>query len=102
MTRKGYITWLHQVFRSFSKLSSLDWQDNLDAHVFSLVHDLAIDNCLVYTHTVVDCVCRVCACSNLNFSPLLVGGDKAALLCEPLELLVDALLFNAPFSLDEW
>jgi hypothetical protein len=102
MTRKGYITSLHQVFRSFSKLRFLDWQDNLDAHVFSLVHDLAIDNRLVCTNTVVDCVCRVGACSNLNFSPLLVGGDKAALVGEPLELLVDALLFDAAFSLDEW
>ena len=80
----------------------LDRENNLDTHILSLVHDLSINNSLMRTNTVIHCVRGVCACSNLDLSPLLVSRDKASFVGESLELLVDTLFFNAALSLDEW
>jgi hypothetical protein len=66
------------------------------------VHDLAIDDSLVCTNTVIYCISGICACSNLDLSPLLVGWDKASFIGKSLELLVDTLFFDAALSLDEW
>lgn len=65
------------------------------------MHDFAIDNCLVCTNPVMNCIRGVCTCSNLNLSPLLVGWNKTAFISESLEFLVDTLFFDAALSLDK-
>lgn len=78
-----------------------DRQDNLNAHVLSLMHDLAVNEHLISTNSVADLVCGVGSSGNLDFTPLAVGGYKLSLRCEVFELLVDALLFNTALSLDQ-
>lgn len=80
----------------------LHWQDNPDTHIFSLLHELAVNDDLVGADTVALCVRWVCGLRNLHLPPLAVCGHKLALLGEPLEFLVDALFLNTAFSLDQW
>ena len=80
----------------------LDRQDNLDTHVFSLLHELAIDDDLVGADTVALCIRWVCGLRNLHLSPLTICGHKLSLLREPLEFLVYTLFLDAAFPLDEW
>lgn len=76
-------------------------QHDPDTHVFSLLHELAVDNDLVGADAVALCVCWVCGLRNLHLPPLTVCGHKLSLLGEPLELLVDALFLDTAFPLDE-
>lgn len=76
-------------------------QHDPDTHVFSLLHELAVDDDLVGADAVALCVCWVCGLRNLHLPPLTVCGHKLSLLGEPLELLVDALFLDTAFPLDE-
>lgn len=79
----------------------LNWQNNLDAHVLSLMHQLSINDDLVSANLVADCISRVSGRRDLDLSPLTVGRHKLALSCTLLELLVNTLLFDAAFPLDQ-
>lgn len=66
------------------------------------MHDLAINEHLMSTHSVIHRIRRVCTCRNLDLAPLAVGGHKLTLRCELLELLIHSLLLNAALSLDKF
>jgi hypothetical protein len=66
------------------------------------MHDLAINEHLVCTDPVANCIGRICAGGNLNLAPLTIGRDQLSLSREVPELFVDALLFNAALPLNEW
>lgn len=78
-----------------------NWQDNLDTHVLSLVHNLAINENLVSTNSVALLIRGIRGSSDLDFAPLTVGRHKLSLGCETLELLVDTLFLNAAHSLNK-
>lgn len=80
---------------------TLYWQNNLDAHVLSLMHNLAIDDNLMHTNTIVFSIRGVRRRCDLDFSPLLVSRYDRAFKCAFLEFLIYALLINAAFSLDQ-
>lgn len=79
----------------------LNWQNNLDAHVLSCVHQLPINDLLVCTDTVVLCVSWVCGRGNLNLTPFSVTGHEPAARHELLEALVHSLIFDTAFALDQ-
>lgn len=78
-----------------------DWQDDLYTHILTLVHQLAVDENLVSTYTVAYGICWISRRGDLNLTPLLVRRHELALRGEPLELLVDSLLFDTAFTLDQ-
>ena len=80
---------------------SLHGEDDLDAHVFPLMHELAVDEDLVGTDAVADRVCRVRDSGDLYLAPFAVRGHETALGGAVLELAVDALLVDTALSLDE-
>ena len=65
------------------------------------MHNLAIDKHLICPNSVAHCVSWIRGRRNLDLAPLLVGGHKFSLRREVLEFLVDALLFDASFTLDK-
>jgi hypothetical protein len=65
------------------------------------MHNLAIDNNLMCTDSVLHSISWVGAGSDLNFAPLLVGWDKLPLGSEILEFSVDTLFLDTSLSLDE-
>jgi hypothetical protein len=79
----------------------LYWQNNLDTHIFPLMHDLAIDDHLMHTNSVVHGIRWVRSCRDLDLTPLAVSRHNRAFECAFLEFLVDSLLINTTFSLDE-
>lgn len=80
---------------------TLDRQDNLDTHVFPLVHQLAVNDLLVSADTIALRIRGIRGRCNLDLSPLAVGGHNHAVGHELLEALVDTLLFDTAFALDK-
>lgn len=66
------------------------------------MHDLAIDEHLMSTHSVIDGICWVCTRRNLDLAPLTVGRHKLALRRELLELLINSLLLDTALSLNKF
>ena len=82
--------------------SLLDRQNHLHTHILTGVHQFAIDNGLVHTNTVVHRIGRIRRRCNLYLAPLTICRSDATRGSSLLELFVDALLFDAAFSLNEW
>lgn len=80
---------------------ALDRQNYLDTHIFTLVHNLAINKHLVSTDSVAHSICGIRSSRYLNLTPLLVGGDKLPLSRKVLELLVNTLFLNATLTLNK-
>jgi hypothetical protein len=86
--------------RSLRK-DDLYWQNNLNTHVFPLMHDLAVDDYLMHTNSVVNSIRWVSSRRDLNLAPLAVSRHNRAFECAFLKFLVDPLLINTAFSLDQ-
>lgn len=80
----------------------LDGQHHLDTHVLPLIHQLAVNDFLVGADAIALRVGGIGGRGDLDLAPLAVGGHDAAVGHELLEALVDALLLDAAFALDEW
>jgi hypothetical protein len=80
---------------------SLHGQNNLNTHIFPLMHKLAIDKDLMDTDPVVDRIGGIRARRNLDLAPLPIGWHETAFLCPPLELAVYTLILDATLSLDK-
>lgn len=78
----------------------LDRKNDFDSHIFSLLHELTINQDLISSDSVAHSICRVGGCGNLNLSPFTVGGYEFALGSTVLEFFIDALFFDTAFSLD--
>jgi len=78
-----------------------DRQNNLDAHVFPLMHNLAIDDDLISTDPVALGIRGVRRRGDLDLAPLTIGGHDFAFCCAILELLVDALFIDTSLTLDQ-
>ena len=85
----------------FSLACRLNRQNNLDTHILSLVHKLAINQNLISTDPVAHGIRGIRTRRDLDLAPLTVCGDELALRCALLELGVDALVFDAALALDE-
>lgn len=85
----------------FSLSCHLNRQNNLDAHVLSLMHKLAINQNLISTDSVAYSICGICNSRDLDLAPLTICRDELALRCALLELGVDALVFDAALALDK-
>lgn len=86
----------------YARHYSLHRQYDLHAHVLSLMHQLAINDDLMHANAVMHSICGVCGGSDLDFSPLAICRYQFTLQCALLELLVDALVLDTPFTLDKW
>lgn len=97
----------------------LYWQKHFDTHIFALLHQFSFHQDLVGANPVTLIIGRIGSFSDLDFSLLLVGWDlsgvsnlpakppanityREAEIHHSFELSVDALVFNAAFSLDQW
>lgn len=65
------------------------------------MHELPINDDLVYSNSVVLRISWVRRRGDLYLAPLLVGRHKLALGCAVLEFPINALVFDAAFSLDK-
>ena len=65
------------------------------------MHDLAVDDYLMHANSVVHSIRWIRRRGNLNLSPLTISRHYRAFKCTFLEFLVDALLVDTAFSLDE-
>jgi len=79
----------------------LDGQQDADAKVVAVLHELAVEHDLVGAEPVALGVGRVGGLGDLHLAPLPVGRDGHALLHDRVELLVDALLLDAALALDQ-
>lgn len=79
-----------------------DRQNNPDSHVLALLHEFTVNHNLICTDAVADCICRICGRSNLYLTPLPVSGNKLAICCASLELLVNTLLLYTAFPPNKW
>lgn len=78
----------------------LNRQNNFDAHILTLVHDLAVNEYLVSSNSVPHSVRWICAGSNLDLPPLTVCWYQVPLRGELLELFVNTLFLDTSFALD--
>lgn len=102
VTKKQTFTLPKTLARKLRLVSPLDRQNNLDAHVIALVHQLAINQNLISANAVALRVCRVRRRRDLNFSPLAVRGHELAVRGQLHEAGVDTLVLDTTFPLDEW
>lgn len=98
--KPGVIKSKQQTFPVIAYTIPSNGQDNLDTHVLSLVHNLAIDENLVDTNSVALLICGICCGGDLDFTPLSVGRHQLSLGSEFLELLVDTLFLDTAHSLN--
>lgn len=93
-------------------------KENLDAHVFTLLHQLALQNDLIRTNSVTLIISRISRFSDLDLSPLLISWNLGFVstfvarlqhesaywetkIHHSFELFVDTLIFNTAFPLDK-
>lgn len=77
-------------------------QDNFNAHVLSLMHELAVYEYLIRPDAVAHRVRWIRHRRDLDLAPLLISRHKLSMGCEVLEFFIDALFFDAALPLDKW